>query len=90
MSSSSSSSGSDKTEEKSVATLERVGAHSHIRGLGLDDSGTPLPHSQGMVGQSNARKGIGIILRMIKEGKISGRVCFINFYKYFLNIIICK
>ena len=74
MYSSSSSQSSAPIESKNIATLERIGAHSHIRGLGLDDSGQPLPRSQGMVGQIKARKGIGITYRMIKEGKISGRV----------------
>ena len=77
MYSSSSSDTSAPIEAKNIATLERIGAHSHIRGLGLDDAGQPLPRSQGMVGQIQARKGIGIIYRMIKEGKISGRVCLI-------------
>ncbi|KAJ1558110.1 RuvB-like 2, partial [Nowakowskiella sp. JEL0078] len=49
------------------------GAHSHIRGLGLDDALEPRATSQGMVGQLQARRAAGIILEMIKEGKIAGR-----------------
>ena len=71
---SSSSYSSSGTEATNVTNLRRIGAHSHIQGLGLDERGEPLPRSQGMVGQYKARKGIGIILRMIKGGKISGRV----------------
>lgn len=63
-----------KVEEvKDLTRMERLGAHSHIRGLGLDDSLEPRPMSQGMVGQLEARRAAGIILQMIKEGKIAGR-----------------
>lgn len=44
------------TEVKDVTRIERIGAHSHIRGLGLDDSLEPRNISQGMVGQTQARK----------------------------------
>jgi len=41
-----------KVEEvKDLTRMERIGAHSHIRGLGLDDSLEPRQMSQGMVGQ---------------------------------------
>ncbi len=43
------------------------GAHSHIRGLGLDDACTARQVSQGMVGQLGARKAAGLILRVIQE-----------------------
>ena len=36
---------------KDMTRIERIGAHSHIRGLGLDDSLDPRKISQGMVGQ---------------------------------------
>ena len=42
------------------------GAHSHIRGLGLDDALEARQTSQGMVGQQEARKAAGVILEMIK------------------------
>lgn len=57
--------------------MERIGAHSHIRGLGLDDSLDPRGVSQGMVGQKKARRSAGLILEMIKEGKIAGRALLI-------------
>ena len=44
------------TEVKDVTRIERIGAHSHIRGLGLDDALEPRKVSQGMVGQAAARK----------------------------------
>lgn len=44
----------------------------HI-GLGLDDGLEPREVSQGMVGQSVARKASGVVFKMIQEGKIAGR-----------------
>ena len=56
---------------------ERIGQHSHIRGLGLDDALQPRGTSQGMVGQLEARRAAGVIAQMIKEGKIAGRAVLI-------------
>jgi len=60
-------------EEKEISRIERIGTHSHIRGLGLDESLDPRVNSQGMVGQLKARKAAGMTVNMIKEGKIAGR-----------------
>ncbi|CEP07714.1 hypothetical protein [Parasitella parasitica] len=65
------------TDTKDLLKMERVGAHSHIRGLGLDDTLEPRTTSQGMVGQLKARKAAGVILRMIQNGKIAGRAVLI-------------
>jgi len=64
-------------EVKDITRIERIGAHSHIRGLGLDDALEARAVSQGMVGQANARKAAGVILQMIKEGRIAGRAILI-------------
>ncbi|GJP35411.1 hypothetical protein CLOM_g4414 [Closterium sp. NIES-68] len=61
------------SEVKDLTRVERIGAHSHIRGLGLDDTLEARGVSQGMVGQEKARRAAGIILAMIKEGKIAGQ-----------------
>mmetsp|Transcript_17844 Transcript_17844/g.39054 ORF Transcript_17844/g.39054 Transcript_17844/m.39054 type:complete len:503 (+) Transcript_17844:80-1588(+) len=59
---------------RELTRLERIGAHSHIRGLGLDDALEPRSGgSQGMVGQPAARRAVGVIYRMIREGQIGGR-----------------
>ena len=58
---------------RDLTRIERIGAHSHIRGLGLDDALEPREISQGMVGQATARKAAGIVYKMITEGNISGR-----------------
>lgn len=82
-----------QADVKDLLRIERIGAHSHIRGLGLDDALEARKVSQGMVGQNRARKveniklvigvilssltlpmqAAGVILQMIKEGKIAGR-----------------
>ncbi|XP_033645575.1 ruvB-like 2 [Asterias rubens] len=64
-------------EVREVTRMERIGAHSHIRGLGLDDALDARKVSQGMVGQTEARRAAGVILEMIKEGKIAGRAILI-------------
>lgn len=63
-----------RTEEaRDLTRVERVGAHSHIRGLGLDDTLEARLSSQGMVGQVKARRAAGVVVQMIREGKIAGR-----------------
>ncbi|CAG7854033.1 RuvB-like helicase 2 [Serendipita indica DSM 11827] len=54
-------------------TMYIQGAHSHIRGLGLDDRLEPRANSQGMVGQGKARKAAGLIVKMVQDGRISGK-----------------
>lgn len=48
-------------EVADVHRLERVGAHSHVRGLGLDDSLEARAASQGLVGQEKARRSAGVV-----------------------------
>ena len=52
--------------------FERIGAHSHIKGLGLEGL-RARPVADGMVGQTEAREAAGIVVRMIKEGRMAGR-----------------
>ena len=56
-----------------AAKLERISAHSHIRGLGLDENLKAKDVADGLVGQKKAREAAGVIVRMIKEGKMAGR-----------------
>ena len=60
-----------------VHRIERIGAHSHIRGLGLDDTLEARKVSQGLVGQTAARRAAGVIVQMIKAGRIAGRAVLI-------------
>jgi len=64
-------------EVRDVTRLERIGAHSHVRGLGLDDNFNAKKTSQGMVGQKSARRAAGIYCEMIKEGQMAGRAMLI-------------
>ncbi|XP_038973034.1 ruvB-like 2 isoform X2 [Phoenix dactylifera] len=61
------------SESRDLTRIERIGAHSHIRGLGLDSALEARAVSEGMVGQQSARKAAGLILQLIRDGKIAGR-----------------
>ena len=43
-------------EVKSTTKTQRIAAHSHVKGLGLDENGIALPISAGLVGQEAARE----------------------------------
>ncbi len=57
---------------ESLREWERVAAHSHIKGLGLEGLKAKFV-GDGMVGQVEAREACGIVVRLIKEGKFAGR-----------------
>eukprot|EP01012_Entosiphon_sulcatum_P027271 TRINITY_DN32869_c0_g1_i1.p1 TRINITY_DN32869_c0_g1~~TRINITY_DN32869_c0_g1_i1.p1 ORF type:complete len:475 (-),score=120.48 TRINITY_DN32869_c0_g1_i1:64-1488(-) len=61
------------TDAKDSTRVDRIGTHSHIRGLGLDDLLNAKQRSQGLVGQFAARKAAGIIVQMIRSRQIAGR-----------------
>ncbi len=61
-------------EVPTSAKFERIGAHTHIQGLGLDERGRAVRIKDGLVGQIKAREAAGIVVQMIKEGKLSGRL----------------
>jgi RuvB-like protein 2 len=70
---------------RDLAKIERIGAHSHVRGLGVDpDTLEPLETRQtgsdhkssvahGLVGQYRARRAAAVVCKMVQEGKLSGR-----------------
>ena len=60
-------------EIKEIQKFERIGAHSHIKGLGLDENLRALDVADGLVGQKKAREAAGVIVRLIKSGKMAGR-----------------
>ncbi|XP_028136720.1 ruvB-like helicase 1 [Diabrotica virgifera virgifera] len=63
-----------KVEEvKSTVKTQRISAHSHIKGLGLDEAGFAIPSAAGLVGQEQAREAAGIVVDMIKSKKMAGR-----------------
>lgn len=46
-----------KVEEvKSTVKTQRISAHSHIKGLGLNEDGFAIPSAAGLVGQEQARE----------------------------------
>ena len=47
--------------------------HSHISGLGLDENGKAKPVADGLVGQVQAREACGLIVDLIREGKLGGK-----------------
>lgn len=64
---------STTTSFSSLTSAPRLGRISHIWGLGLDSGLEAWITSQGMVGQVSARRAAGVILEMIREGRIAGR-----------------
>ncbi len=56
-----------------ITRFERIGAHTHIKGLGLDKKGDAIRIKDGMVGQKRGREAAGLVVRMIKDGKLSGK-----------------
>jgi RuvB-like protein 2 len=63
----------ETTDVTPVSVDRRASAHSHIRGLGLDESLQPRPRSEGLIGQQKARRALGVVMKLIKRGKIAGR-----------------
>ncbi len=53
--------------------FERIGAHTHVKGLGLDEDMNAVRVKDGMVGQQKAREAAGLVIQMIREGKLSGK-----------------
>lgn len=51
----------------------RTAAHTHIKGLGLDEHGIAKKVDGGFVGQSDAREACGIVVDLIKTKKMSGK-----------------
>lgn len=43
-------------EVKSTAKTQRISAHTHVKGLGLDEKGYAIPFAAGLVGQEQARE----------------------------------
>lgn len=50
-----------------------MSSHTHVKGLGLEQDGTAIPISAGLVGQVSAREACGIIVELIQQKKMAGR-----------------
>ena len=60
-------------EVKSTVKTQRISAHSHVKGLGLSESGEALRVASGLVGQDQAREAAGLVVELIKSKKMAGR-----------------
>jgi len=60
-------------EVKSTTKTQRIAAHSHVKGLGLDENGTAVPVGAGLVGQELAREASGVVVDLIRSKKMAGR-----------------
>ncbi|CAN8073211.1 unnamed protein product [Agarophyton chilense] len=58
---------------RSTAKAQRIAAHSHVKGLGLNPTGTAMQMGGGLVGQEQAREAAGIVVELIKTKKMAGR-----------------
>ncbi|KAG0677472.1 RuvB ATP-dependent DNA helicase pontin [Pichia californica] len=71
---------SEKSEQTNTANVtstvtkdSRTAAHTHIKGLGLDEHGIAKQMDDGFVGQKEAREACGIVVDLIKSKKMSGK-----------------
>lgn len=63
-----------KIEEVGPARKKtRVHAHTHVKGLGLNEDGEAQDVGSGLVGQRKAREAAGIVVDLIKSKKMAGR-----------------
>lgn len=60
-------------EVKSTTRAQRIAAHSHVKGLGLNEDGTAAEVASGLVGQEKARESLGVAVELIKTKKMAGR-----------------
>jgi RuvB-like protein 1 (pontin 52) len=60
-------------EVKSTAKTQRISAHSHVKGLGLNEAGEAAKAAGGMVGQEQAREAAGIVVDLIRGKRMAGR-----------------
>eukprot|EP00934_Nitzschia_sp_Nitz4_P003594 Nitzschia sp. Nitz4//scaffold141_size107518//2203//3606//NITZ4_004261-RA/size107518-processed-gene-0.123-mRNA-1//-1//CDS//3329536243//3584//frame0 len=62
----------------SSTTGTRISAHTHVRGLGLDEQGDALEvgvngNVSGLVGQTKAREALGVVVDLIRSQQLAGR-----------------
>lgn len=65
-------------EVSSAAKSQRVSTHTHIKGLGLTEDGTPVSLAAGFVGQETAREACGFVVDMIRQKKMAGRALLLT------------
>eukprot|EP00090_Calanus_glacialis_P025024 TRINITY_DN3887_c0_g1_i1.p1 TRINITY_DN3887_c0_g1~~TRINITY_DN3887_c0_g1_i1.p1 ORF type:complete len:456 (-),score=189.22 TRINITY_DN3887_c0_g1_i1:86-1453(-) len=60
-------------EVKSTVKTQRISAHSHVKGLGLNETGEAIKVASGLVGQDQAREAAGLVVDLIKAKRMAGR-----------------
>jgi len=60
-------------EVKSTVKTRRISAHSHVKGLGLNENGEAINAASGLVGQAQAREAAGLVVDLIKSKRMAGR-----------------
>nr|XP_054752382.1 ruvB-like 1 [Lytechinus pictus] len=61
-------------EVKSTTKTQRIASHTHVKGLGLDDSGNASSKTTaGLIGQEMAREAAGVVVELIRSKKMAGR-----------------
>ncbi|KAK6200938.1 RUVB-like protein [Scheffersomyces amazonensis] len=63
----------NEVKDSSQSRESRTAAHTHIKGLGLDEHGIAKRVEGGFVGQADAREACGIIVDLIKSKRMSGK-----------------
>lgn len=70
-------------EVKSTAKTQRISAHSHIKGLGLDENGVPIQMAAGLVGQESAREVIAKELLLMYILKFCNLIVPVAYYLFY-------
>jgi len=60
-------------EVRSTQRAQRIAAHSHVKGLGLNAAGVAAQSGAGLVGQQHAREAAGVLVELIRSKKMAGR-----------------
>jgi len=60
-------------EVRSTVKTQRISAHSHVKGLGLNENGEAINAASGLVGQAQAREAAGLVVDLIKSKRMAGR-----------------
>ncbi|KAI3405454.2 RVB1 [Candida oxycetoniae] len=68
---------SEVNDNQTSQRENRTAAHTHIKGLGLNEHGIAKSVDGGFVGQNDAREACGIIVDLIKSKRMSGKAVLI-------------
>ncbi|KAL1775831.1 ruvB-like 1, partial [Sigmodon hispidus] len=65
-------------EVKSTKKMQRIASHSHMKGLGLDESSLAKQAASELVDQENAREAYRVIVELIKSKRNGWKSCLIG------------